>query len=96
MTACRVAEIRLDRVAFCHDVRRMTHADIIARLGGHRPVAAALGIGSENTVLYWTRPGRRIPPSYWTGIAAMAAEKGVAVSIETLATLPHNPVAVAA
>ena len=68
-----------------------TYASIVDDLGGYRDLAAALGIESSNTVLYWQRPGRRIPSSHWPAIADLPAARAKGITLDVLARLPPNP-----
>ena len=67
----------------------MEHSDTIRALGGAKAVGDALRargvIVADVTVRSWTLEGRSIPSKYWSHIAAVAKEKGTAVSFETLA-----------
>lgn len=63
----------------------MQHADVIARLGGPRKVADALGIESANTVLYWGRQGRHIPAKFWLAITTMPGAADAGITLEALA-----------
>jgi hypothetical protein len=63
----------------------MTHAEIIAALGGAKAVADALGIKNPNTVLYWTREGRRIPSHWWAALCGLEGASDHGVTLERLA-----------
>lgn len=67
---------------------QMTHADIIAKLGGAKPVAEFLGISNPNTVTYWCRAqeGRSIPWKHWARLVTMPGAKEAGVTLEVLAT----------
>lgn len=74
----------------------MDHIDTIKSLGGAKVVADALrarGVPvADVTVRSWTLAGRMIPAKYWAHIAAIAAEKGEAVSFAGLAEAAAAPV----
>jgi hypothetical protein len=67
----------------------MSDQSIIHRLGGAKVVGDKLrdrGVKVEDvTVRSWTLDGRTVPARYWAHIVAIAAEAGVAISLETLA-----------
>lgn len=64
----------------------MTYLDIIEALGGPKALAADLGIPSVNTVVYWGRPGRTIPPHRWKAITDLPAAKKQGITLELLAS----------
>ena len=80
-------------MAKCHYTGPMeqTHAQVVAALGGPASLAEALGVENVNTVLYWTRPGRRIPAKFWHRISALTAGTATEITIDRLSELPPNP-----
>jgi hypothetical protein len=81
-----VALIVVDNLAKCQlSTPMITHPDIIRILGGCKQVAAELGIESANTVLYWTRRGRSIPPDRWHQIAQLPASQTHGITVDALA-----------
>lgn len=70
-------------------MRLMTQIDTIRALGGAKAVGDALrarGVAvADVTVRSWTLEGRSIPAKYWVHIAAVAADRGVAISYQKLA-----------
>lgn len=72
-------------MAMRHRIAGMTHADIIAKLGGPKPVADWLGISTPNTVTYWGRAqeGRSIPSRHWARLVTMpgAADAGITTDL---------------
>lgn len=67
----------------------MDHVSIIRNLGGAKSVGDALRergvIVADVTVRSWSLDGRIIPAKYWTHIAAIGTDRGLAVSFEALA-----------
>ena len=55
--------------------------DIITRLGGATPIAAALGI-KRNAVWQWHQNG--IPPKHWYPLAAFAERSAASVTLDDL------------
>ncbi len=67
----------------------MDHIAIIKSLGGAKALSDELterGTAvAPVTVRSWSLSGRMIPAKYWSHIAAIAADRGVEVSLEALA-----------
>jgi hypothetical protein len=74
--------------------RRLSHREIIEKLGDMTAVATALKLPKRNTVAHWKREDRGIPPVYWPALVRLAQERGLPVTIADLeagSAHPHLP-----
>jgi hypothetical protein len=67
-----------------------TSRTLIEKLGGVRVVAAHVN-EHWKTVHNWTRPGRRIPASFWFSILEMPEAGRSGISAKDFSTLEVNP-----